>query len=110
MSSSVQAVRNLMQRYKEEMKAKLPKIYSQDLLTNLFRHPYTKIEFIMTDLQVSRLTATRYLDLLTEKSFVEKHKMGRSNYYINQPLLTLFLRAEQGDSMPGPGSQTTKIL
>ena len=92
----VQAVRTLMQQYKEEMKAKLPKLYSQDLLTNLFRHPYTKIEFIMTDLQVSRLTATRYLDLLTEKGFVTKQKMGRSNYYINQPLLTLFVKAEQG--------------
>jgi len=76
--------------------------------SNLFRHPYTKIEFIMTDLRVSRLTSTRYVDLLTEKGFVAKHKMGRSNYYINQPLLTLFLKAEQGDSIPS--SPTTQIL
>ncbi len=94
----VQAVRDLMQHYKEELKRQLPKLYSQDLLNNLFRHPYTKIEFVMDDLQVSRLTATRYLDLLTEKGLVIKQKMGRSNYYINEPLLTLFLKAEQYSS------------
>ena len=31
--------------------------YSQDLLSNLFSHPYTKIEFLANDLKVSRQTA-----------------------------------------------------
>ena len=34
------------------------KFYSQDLLNNLFSHPYTKIGFVERDLDVSRLTAT----------------------------------------------------
>jgi len=37
------------------------KFYSQDLINNLFSHPYTKIEFLQRDLKVSRMTATRYL-------------------------------------------------
>jgi hypothetical protein len=33
-------------------------------VNNLFRYPYTKIEFVQHDLKVSRLTATKYLDQL----------------------------------------------
>ena len=94
----VQAIRDLMQQYKRDLRSRLPKLYSQDLLNNLFRHPYTKIDFVMDDLRVSRLTATRYLDLLTKQGFVDKQKIGRSNYYVNQPLLKLFV--EVGGSGP----------
>ncbi|MDR1969369.1 MAG: Fic family protein [Burkholderiaceae bacterium] len=65
------------------------KFYSQDLLNNLFSHPYTKIEFLQHDLQVSRLTATRYLDTLASDGLLRKQKIGRSNYYINEPLFRI---------------------
>ncbi len=94
----VQAIRELMQQCKRNLRTKLPKLYSQDLLNNLFRHPYTKIDFVMDDLRVTRLTATRYLDLLTEQGFVSKQKIGRSNYYVNQPLLTLFVEVRSGSN------------
>jgi Fic family protein len=55
------------------------KFYSQELLNNLFAHPYTKIEFLQRDLQVSRMTATRYLDALTETGFLVKQKMRNRN-------------------------------
>lgn len=72
----------------------LPKIYSQDLLNNLFRHPYTKIEFVVNDLRVTRLTATKYLDEIVKLGLLDKQKFGRSNYYINMPLVELFLVAK----------------
>lgn len=59
------------------------RFYSQDLINNLFTHPYTKIEFVQRDLGVSRVTATKYLDALAEGGFVQKHKIGRGNYHIN---------------------------
>ena len=62
------------------------RFYSQDLINNLFSHPYTKIEFIQQDLQVSRITATKYLNKLVEGGFLHKQKVGRSNYYINLAL------------------------
>ncbi len=65
------------------------KFYSQDLINNLFLHPYTKIEFIEHDLKVSRLTATKYLDELSNGGFLEKKKVGRANYYINIALNTI---------------------
>ena len=85
----VKNLRDLMQRYKHEIREQLPKIYRQELLNNLFRHPYTKIEFVQRELGVSRPTATKYLDLLHTAGFVRKKKVGRSNFYINEPLFAL---------------------
>jgi Fic family protein len=79
----------LMTSVKSGMREKLPKIFSQYLLNNLFYHPYTKIEFVVDDLQVSRITATKYLEQLVEFGFLQKHKIGRGNYYINMPLFNL---------------------
>ena len=63
--------------------------YSQDLLNNLFRHPYTKIEFLEQDLDVSRPTAARYLGELEKSGLVRKMKLGRTNFHINEPLVAI---------------------
>ncbi len=82
-------IKKLMQDYKEVIRKKLPKIYSQDLLNNLFKYPYTKIEYIEKDLDVSRSTAIRYLRELEKLQLLKKQKIGRDNFYINQPLFNL---------------------
>lgn len=81
----VEAIRKALQDYKHEIRSK-HKFYSQDLINNLFSHPYTKIEFIMRDLKVSRHTATKYLDILCADGLLTKQKIVRSNYYINNAL------------------------
>jgi len=86
----IHQIKALMAGQQERMRTELPKIYRKELLENLFKHPYTKIEFVMDDLDVTRLTATKYLDLLTEHGFVHKAKIGRSNFYINHALFDLF--------------------
>lgn len=91
--SMIKSIRELMKDYKKKIRVELPKIYSQELLNNLFRHPYTKIEFVEKDLSVSRLTATKYLDQLTEKGFLQKQKKGRTYYFINTPLYELFVKS-----------------
>ena len=85
----IKTLRDLMQHTRQRLQAELPKIYSQELLNNLFRYPYTKIEFVERDLGISRITAARHLDLLADKGFVRKQKIGRTNFYINQPLFEL---------------------
>lgn len=85
----IHEIKKLMQEYKHRIRDELPKIYRQELLNNLFNHPYTKIEFVMNDLGISRITATKYLDQLVEQGFLHKEKIGRANYYINQPLCSL---------------------
>lgn len=79
---TIQAIRAALLDYKHRIRAQY-KFYSQDLINNLFTHPYTKIEFIQSALQVSRLTATSYLNALAEGGFIQKQKEGRSNYYVN---------------------------
>ena len=83
-------IRKLMQEYKHGIRSKLKKIYSQDLLNNLFRHPYTKIEFLSEELNISRKTASNYLNELAEYGFLEKQKIWKTNYYVNVPLYNLF--------------------
>ena len=83
--------RNLMQRYKHEIREQFPKMYSQDLLNRLFSYPYTKIDFLMKELEISRPTATKYLESLAKAGFLNRRKIGRTNFFINQPLLTLII-------------------
>lgn len=87
----VRDIRKLMADFKTRMRSDLPKIYSQDLLNNLFRHPYTRIEYVMNELGVVRLTATTHLNKLADAGLVTKIKKGRNNYYINDALVSLFL-------------------
>ena len=69
------------------------------MINNLFSHPYTKIDYIERDLQVSRLTASKYLEALTASGFLDKQKIGRTNYYVNRPLYDILA----GDAMQGEG-------
>lgn len=92
----VEGIRSQMAELKRRLRAELPKLYSQDLLNNLFRHPYTRIEYVVQDLSVSRQTAAKHLDTLAEKGFVTKHKSGKNNYYVNDALVRLFVDVSGG--------------
>jgi Fic family protein len=95
--ATVEAIRHALLDVKHRIREQHPRLYSQDLINNLFTHPYTKIEFIEHDLGVSRVTATRYLDILTASGFLHKQKIGRSNYYVNVALNAILTRtAMQG--------------
>ncbi|MCE9587857.1 MAG: Fic family protein [Verrucomicrobia bacterium] len=85
----VKSLRALMQETKVKIRSRLEKIYSQDLLNNLFRHPYTKIEFVEKELGISRVTASKYLELLVTEGLLRKEKRGKTNFFINEPLFQL---------------------
>lgn len=85
---TISTIRDTLLETKHQIRAR-HKFYSQDLINNLFSHPYTKIEFIERDLNVGRLTARKYLEALTAEGFLLKEKIGRSNYYINVGLYAI---------------------
>ena len=87
---TINAIRLLMNEFKLTIKDKLPIIYSKDLLENLFKHPYTKIEFLQKDIGKSIQTTSIYLEKLVEIGLLEKMKFKNSNYYINIKLFNLF--------------------
>ena len=80
--TTVGAIRNAFFDYKHRIRSQF-RFYSQDLVNNLFTHPYTKIQHVERDLEVTRPTATKYLEMLTEAGFLAKRRVGRANFYIN---------------------------
>ena len=82
----IQGIRDLMRDHKHTIRNELPKIYSQDLLNTLFRHPYTKIEFIIQELGIHRNTASKYLEELVRVGILSKHRIVKENFYINRAL------------------------
>jgi len=90
---SINAIKDLLLDTKHRIRAQY-RFYSQDLINNLFSHPYTKIQYVERDLKVSRLTATKYLDALVAGGFLEKRRVGRSNYYINAPLYAILTEGQ----------------
>lgn len=86
-------IKDLIFEYKNLLRDNY-KFYSQDLLNNLFKHPYTKIEFIENDLGVSRITASKYLNQLAKDKILKKEKLGTGNYYVNEKLIKILTQKD----------------
>lgn len=84
----IEAMKALMLYYKKEIREKT-KFYSQELLNNLFSHPYTKIAFVEKEVAINRKTAAKYLDELASLGLLTKLKIGTHNYYLNHALFDL---------------------
>jgi Fic family protein len=84
----IEALKVLMAEMKNQLQNNY-KFYSQELLNNLFAHPYTKIEFLVRDLGVSRITAANYLNQLASDGVLRKERLGTGNYYVNERLFEL---------------------
>ena len=68
---------------------KLPRIYSKDLIEQLFIHPYSKIEFLVNNLGIERKAASRYLNGLEEIGILKSQQKGKEVIYINTKLYNL---------------------
>ncbi|MEX0828084.1 MAG: Fic family protein [Haliea sp.] len=90
----VEAIGQLLQHHKHFIRSRY-RFYSQDLINNIFRHPYTKVAFLEKDLSVSRATAARYLEALAQGGILDKQRLGRENYYINSELVRLLLETPE---------------
>ena len=82
-------IKELMDNTKQKLKAELPKIYSKDLLEVLFIHPYTKIDMLVDKLEVTRKTASLYLNQLEEIGLMNGVKLGKSKFFVNVKLFEL---------------------
>ena len=85
----VTEIKNLMTRHKQIIKTKAPKLYSHELLNNLYKYPYTKVEFVAEDCGVSPSTALRKLSDLIELNIVKQIKYGRESFYVNTELFNI---------------------
>ena len=95
--TSIGTIEDIIQIREEMLKTKHQirkqySFYSQDLINHIFSHPYTKINHLKDDLNLSRPTATKYLDELSDANFLKKIKQGRDNYYLNSNLIKIIVK------------------
>lgn len=85
----IESINEIMKKVKHSLRTELPKIYSKDLLELLFKHPYTKIAFLVEELGITRKTATSYLRAIERIGILDSVKVGRDIYFINSQLFNL---------------------
>ncbi len=68
-------------------RAKHPGAYSKDLMGVVFSNPYTRIRFLEEQLQVSRQTASNYLQKFVEADLLREVRVGRDVYFVNDGML-----------------------
>ncbi len=85
----INIIHEQMNKTTKHIKRKIPNIYSKELVETIFKHPYTKISFLVRDEIAERKTASKYLNQLAEAGIMEKITIGRENYYLNLDLYTL---------------------
>ena len=78
-----------METTAEEIKKKLPKIYSKDLIEILFRLPYSKRQHLMDENIGNLKTVGNYLIALEENKFLKSVKVGKEKLYLNERLLKI---------------------
>src|SRR5690606_34954450 len=82
----INAIHQLFEEIQQKVKQEAPKIYSKDLIEQLFVHPYTKVEYISSGLGIERKAASRYLKALQQVGVLSLKPVGKENIFINDAL------------------------
>ncbi|MEA3353675.1 MAG: Fic family protein, partial [Campylobacterota bacterium] len=85
----IENINDLMSKVTDEIKEKLPKIYSKDLVEILFMHPYTKIDFLVDRLNITRKTASKYLNEIENIGVLKTIQIKNSKFFINIQLFNM---------------------
>nr|WP_250544741.1 Fic/DOC family N-terminal domain-containing protein [Canibacter zhuwentaonis] len=91
--STLDQAQELRNDYKEELRQTLSSGANEDLLDTIFRLPYCRIANVEQYCNVSRPTATKWLEVLTAEGILLKRKNGRENIYINREFMRILSRA-----------------
>jgi len=78
-----------MEEMTDEIKLKLPKLYSKDLVEILFRLPYTKRQNLIDENIGNAKTAGNYLIALEKADILQSVKVGKEKLYLNKKLITI---------------------
>lgn len=85
----LESIVQLMDSTGQEIKEKLPKVYSKDLVEVLFKLPYTKRQnLINADLGTPK-TVGNYLITLEEAGFLKSIRVGKEKLYLNLSLMNI---------------------
>ncbi|MDO8588972.1 MAG: Fic family protein [Armatimonadota bacterium] len=85
-------IRELLGNTVEIVRERLAGIYTKELVESLFRHPYTKVQFLVNEGLAKRQTAAAYLRELQRIGVLQAFKAGRENIFLNVRLYELLSR------------------
>jgi len=85
----IKTISKLLDQTKEIVQKKIPKIYSKELIELLFEHPYCKSAYLEKRLDISRITASKYLKVLEKIHVLKSKKVWKETLYINTELFEL---------------------
>ena len=88
-TDQIKSINQLFLKLQNKIKEEAPKLYNKDLLELLFEQPYCKIEFVIDRLNVSRITASKYLNGLEKIGILHSKKVWKETIYINIDLFEL---------------------
>jgi Fic family protein len=80
---------DLMDNMTEEVKNKLPKAYSKELIEILFRLPYIKRQHLINGNLGTPKTVGNYLRDLEREGFLKSVKVGKEKLYLNYQLMEI---------------------
>jgi Fic family protein len=83
------AIVRVMEETSDEIKTRLPGVYSKELLEILFRLPYTKRRHLVDEGIGNPKTAGNYLIALEAHGFLQSVKVGKEKLYLNHRLLEI---------------------
>jgi Fic family protein len=82
----------LMESVRERVQREAPAVYSKDLIEQIFRQPYCKIQFLEQAGMGTRQTCSKYLRELERLGVLHGQKIGREVYFINRDLFELLTK------------------
>jgi len=82
-------ITTVMAETADEIKKKLPNVYSKDLMDVLFRLPYTKRRHLIDANIGTPKTVGNYLIALEENGFLTSERVGKEKLYLNRRMLNV---------------------
>jgi Fic family protein len=87
--NKIDAIIDLRNKTEQEVKAKLPDMYSKELVEVIFRQPYCKRKFLEDAQLVKKKTAGVYLNELERIGVFKSKKVGKEKLYFNKKLFDI---------------------
>ena len=91
-AAKIGAVRKLASGTAEHVRAKLPKIYSRELVDVIFEQPYCRIANVVEAGIAGRQAASRYLKALAATGALREQTFGKEKLFVHAKLMTLLTR------------------
>lgn len=92
--SKIRAIRELQESFRQEFEQVTPGMSNANFIEVLFTQPYSRIANVVEACNVSRQTASIWLDALVKEKALERIQVGRDRLFLNTDYLKLLARAE----------------